>query len=88
MLTEERIQDTDNFFLKKYLLHFFLMKLLCKKGVSSLRGFWEPMLPTLQPLALNSLAQALSKPVKAFNIAPTRTEISFSNRTTSFFSVR
>ncbi|KAK7370575.1 hypothetical protein VNO78_35195 [Psophocarpus tetragonolobus] len=46
------------------------------------------MLPTLQPLALNSLAQALSKPVKAFNIAPTRTEISFSNRTTSFFSVR
>ncbi|KAK7298475.1 hypothetical protein VNO77_46936 [Canavalia gladiata] len=46
------------------------------------------MLPTLQPLALNSLAQALSKPVKAFNIAPTRTEISFSNRTTSFFSGR
>ena len=39
MLTEERIQYTDNFFLKKYLLHFFLMKLLCKKGVSSLLGF-------------------------------------------------
>ena len=46
------------------------------------------MLPTLQPLALNSLAQALSKPVKAFNIAPTRTEISFSNRTTSFLYAR
>ncbi|KAK7325712.1 hypothetical protein VNO80_33979 [Phaseolus coccineus] len=46
------------------------------------------MLPTLQPLALNSLAQALSKPVKAFNIAPTSPSISFSKRKDYFFSGR
>ncbi|KAG5070483.1 hypothetical protein JHK85_002860 [Glycine max] len=58
----------------------FHLLLLCKKGVSFPPGVLRANASYAPALALNSLAQALSKPVKAFNIAPTRTEISFSNK--------